>query len=285
MNVPILITPPVAEPITLAQAKLQIGYGPMEDSDHVKSQMLSDQLRPMIVAARMEAESYLRRALLTQTWLYLRDRFAGFDPNYNYNGYAAIWIPQPPFQSLAFFKYVDVSGVVQTLTIDTTYGTAPNEVYGYQLVVGSDTMPATVMPPFARPWPPTRMVPSNVMLQFKCGYGGPVMASMTAGSAILSGPVFNPGDVGQAVSVPSAGASGAPLITTIFSVDVNGQATLAANATGTVTNVTVWAGNQVPAPILQAIKLLVEYYYGSSRETALLNAAQNQMKPYRNFIC
>ena len=173
---------------------------------------------------------------------------------------------------------------MQALTVDTSYGTSPNEEYGYQLVKGSDTMPATVMPPFARPWPPTRMVPSNVQMQFKCGYGGPVTVSMTIGSAILSGPVFLPGDVGQAISIPAAGASGAPLLTTILSVDVNGQAALNASAVANVANVIAWAGQQVPSPITQAMKLLVEYYYGSCREPKLQAAAYDLMKYYRNLI-
>lgn len=168
----LLITPPAIEPITLAEAKLQCGFGPLDDWDHAKQDQLSTQLRAFIAAARRECENYTRRAFITQTWQLQLDNFPGIHLLYNRDGFPSILLPKPPFQSIGFFRYVDVSGVLQTLVVDTTYGTNPaSPQYGYQLDPGTETQPARLLPPWARPWPPVRMVPNNVLVQFTCGYG------------------------------------------------------------------------------------------------------------------
>src|SRR6185312_13010816 len=185
MNDPVLIAAPVSEPVTLAEMKLQLGFGPVEDSTREASAIINDKLRMFIRAARREAESYCRRAFITQRWLLRMFGFPGKDWRYNWNGYPAIPLSVPPFQSIDFVKYVDTFGAVQDLPLDTTYGNdAPQ--YGYQLYRGSDVAPAVIYSSWARPWPPTRMVPSNVMVQFRCGYGQPITASMTANSAALT---------------------------------------------------------------------------------------------------
>lgn len=293
----VLITPPPIEPITLAEAKLQCGFGPLEDSDRTASSILADKLRGFITAARVACENYTRRVFITQTWLLRRDSFPGHAFRYRWNGYPQIDLPKPPFQSIAFFKYVDVAGMLQILTQDTTYGVDPQfPQYGYQLDPGSETQPARLIPPFARPWPPTRMVPGNVVIQLRCGYGGPLTVSMTADSAVVTvqdGYKFNPGDapllvgdMGLAVSVPGAGESGAPLITNIASVDGDGNATLAMAASTTVTNVTAWFGQPVPKAILTAIKMLVEFYYdhGGCEDVPLPRVIENLLSPYRNDV-
>lgn len=293
----VLITPPTAEPITLAEAKLQLGFGPMQDSDRAASQILNDKLRAFIVAARQDCENYTRRAFVTQHWLLRRDSFPGHNLRYEWNGYPQIELPKPPFQSIDSFQYVDVSGTVQTLTIDTTYGTDPaNPEYGYQLDRGSETQAARLLPPFARPWPPTRMVPSNVMVKFRCGFGGPIICSMTATSAVLTvagGVSFNPddaplmaGDTGFPISVPGAGASGGPLDTFIASVNGSGQATLATAASTTVASVIGWAGVKVPEVIRTAIKMQVEFYYehGGCQDVPLPRVVESLLDPYRNLV-
>ena len=248
----VLIAPPPIEPITLAEAKLQLGFGPVEDSDRLASQILADRLRPFIIAARTACENYTRRASSRRRGCSAR-LVSWQNFRYEWNGYPQIDLPKPPFQSITFFQYVDVSGTLQTLTQDTTYGANPQfPQYGYQLDPGSETQPARLISPFARPWPPTRMVPNNVLIQFRCGYGGPLTVSLAANSAAVTvqgGYVFNPGDAplltgdtGLPVSVPGAGEGGATLVTNIASVDANGNATLATAASTAVTNVVglVW---------------------------------------------
>jgi hypothetical protein len=257
-----LVMPPVCEPVTEAQLLQQMGFGTV--ADQTLAATLNAQLSTSLVAARGKIESFLRRVLVTQHWILRRDRFT----------YLPIELPKQPFQSIDWMKYVDTSGNVQPLLLDTSYGSNFTYQYGYQLERGSETQPARLFPPWSKPWPPTLQVPSNVMIQFRCGYGGPVAVSMTQGSAAFSvqdGTVFNPddaplmtGDTGTIVSVPGAGANGLngpPLVTNIASVDQYGNATLAATAQTAVTNVQAWVGQPIPPEILKAILLLAQFFY------------------------
>lgn len=295
-----LVAAPYAEPVTLSEAKLQLGFGPMQDSDRAASQILDDKLRRFIIAARRDCENWCNRAFMTQTWTLRRDSFPGHNLRYEWNGYPEIRMPKPPLQSICSFQYIDVSGMAQMLTQDTTYGVNPaNPQYGYQLDRGDEVRYGRLLPPFARPWPPTRMVPANVIVQFRCGYGGPITCSMTAGSAVLivsgGAPLsFNPddaprlpGETGLPIMVPGAGANGGPLNTFIASVNpANGQATLAQAASATVVNVAGWAGWPVPEEILAAIKMTVEFYYehGGCEDVPLPRVVENLLDPYRNLV-
>jgi len=308
-----LIQGPVAEPVTLSEVKLQLGFGPMQDSDRTASQILDQKLRAFIIAARQDCENWCNRVFLTQSWILRRDSFPGHNLRYEWNGYPQIELPKPPFQSVISFGYIDVAGTPQTLTQDTTYGTNPtNPQYGYQLERGSETEPGRLLPPFARPWPPTRMVPANVIVQFRCGYGGPITCSIEEGSPLLTvtggaplsfdfddAPLL-PGETGLPIFIPGAGsptasainpATGLPVLgalaTNIASVNpANGVATLAANAAATVANVPGWAGQPLPKVIPTAILMLAEFYYehGGCEDVPMPRVIESLLEPYRNFV-
>lgn len=287
-----LISAPVAEPVSLTMATKQLNLddGYTDDDGFITG---------LITAARQACENYTNRVLLTQTWILRRDSFPGHNLRYQWDGYPQINLPKPPFQSVASFQYVDVSGTPQTLTQDTTYGTNPaNPQYGYQLERGSETQPARLLPPFARPWPPTRMVPANVIVQFRCGYGGPITCSMAQDSAVLTvsggAPLsFNaddapllPGETGLPISVPGAGPAGAVLNTFIASVNpANGQATLATPASTAVSGAAGWAGQAVPSAFIRAMLLLIDFYYENRGETnvELPQAVKHELDPYLNW--
>jgi hypothetical protein len=288
-----LIEPPIADPVTLAEVKLQLGFGPMQDSDRAASQVLNDTLRGHIRAATRECESYARRVFVSQRWLLRMDGFPGSDWRYNWHGYPTITLPKPPFQSIDFVKYVDTAGAVQDLPLDTTYGNNGLQ-YGYQLVRGSETAPGRLFSGWARPWPPTRMVPSNVMVQFRCGYGGPITATIAANSKQLqvAGVKFNPddaplmaGDTGLRLSIPGAGKSGGQLDTFIAAVDASGNATLKDAAQTAVTGMPGWAGWPVPEEIRNAIKLTAQDYYENGSDGGPLpDAARRQLDYYANLV-
>lgn len=298
MNDIVLITPPVAEPVTLNDLKLQLGFGPMQDSDRAASQILNEKLRAFIIAARQDCENWCNRAFITQTWLLKLNSWPGSDARYEWRGYPAIELPKPPAQSIYWVKYIDTSGSPQTLPFDTSYGNASLQ-YGYQFVRGSETQNGRLLPSWARPWPPVRMVPANVIVQFRCGYGGPITCSMQEGSALLTvaggAPLtFNaddapalPGETGTPISVTGAGPGGAVLDTFIASVNpANGQATLANAASASVTSVPGWAGRPVPAVITTAIKMLAEFYYenGGCEDMPLPRVVESLLDPYRNLV-
>jgi hypothetical protein len=306
-----MIAGPVAEPVTVNDVKLQLGFGPMQDSDRAASQILNEQLRNHINSAREFCESWCRRVFITQTWQLLLDSFPSVALRYDRNGYPELWLPKPPFQSVVFFTYVDTSGTTQTLTQDASYGVnlaAP--FYGYQLSRGSRTQPARLLPPWARPWAPQRMVPDNTVVRFRCGYGGPVTCSMTAGSAVLTvtggspltfdaddAPLL-PEETGLPIFVPGAGPATATAIspfnaqpvtgalaTNIASVS-NGVATLAAQAVNTVTNVPGWAGRPVPSNIRAAIRLSAAWHYDDCglSEADHVKQIERLLRPFRNDV-
>jgi uncharacterized phiE125 gp8 family phage protein len=157
----ILITPPAQEPISVIDALA-----------HCRQDQPDPTIAGFIAAARAAVENYTHRALITQTWKYLRDGWPARSPAYAHEGYSQIFIPKPPFQSIVSFQYVDTAGVLQTLTAAGSNGSpAEGSFYGYQLDPGGITAPARLTPPWAVPWPPVRRIPNNVTLEFVCGYG------------------------------------------------------------------------------------------------------------------
>lgn len=134
-----LYTPPAAEPVALANVKshLRVDHG------------LDDTLiEGLITVARQEAEKITRRALITQTWELVLDRFPCHE----------ITAPLPPLQSVTSIKYYDTDGAEQTL-----------DAAAYQ--VDTDSAPARIIPAYGLIWPTTRDQLNTVRIQFIAGYG------------------------------------------------------------------------------------------------------------------
>ncbi len=155
------VTPPIEEPISVADAMA-----------HLRQSVPDPTIPGFIAAARAACENYMHRVVITQTWQYFRDGWPPFDRSYVQDGYPEIIVPKPPFQSMNWLKYVDLSGVLQTLVAAGSDGTPPvGAFWGYQLDPGGRTAPARLTPPYAVPWPPVRRIPNNVSMEFVCGYG------------------------------------------------------------------------------------------------------------------
>jgi hypothetical protein len=285
MNEIIQLTRPAIEPVTALEAMVQLGLGTPVDA--ALNTQLVTQITRLLLAARRYCENLTRTTLITTSWLRQMDSWPGWDSRRAHNYLEGFLLPKPPFQSITSFKYVDENGTLQNLAWDTSYGANVFEpMYGYQLDPGADTRPARLLPRWATPWPPLRLVANAVQIVFKNGYGGPVTASMLLDSAILTGPVFNPGDVGQQVNVPTAAGSGNPLCTTIASVDENGQATLAAPALAEVAASTnnVWVGHEVPQEIKLAMMLATQFYFeqGATTDLPMPRVVDDLLEMYRD---
>lgn len=111
-------------------------------------------LTGLIVAVRDRAELGTNRALITQTWDYVLDGFPA-------DGY--IEIPRPPLVSVTYVKYVDMAGVLQTMTVNTDYVV--------QAPAGPRCLRGRIALPFASVWPVPLPQMGSVTIRFVCGYG------------------------------------------------------------------------------------------------------------------
>lgn len=134
-----IITTPDSEPVTLSEAKMHLRET-LPDNDTL--------INSLITAARQWAENFTGRALLTQTWDYLLDAFTD----------EAIVLPFPPLQSVTSIKYIDASGVEQTLATS-------------EYVVDTASQPGVVRLAYGKSWPSARAQANAVAIRFAAGYG------------------------------------------------------------------------------------------------------------------
>jgi uncharacterized phiE125 gp8 family phage protein len=136
------ITPVTAEPVSLAEARLQCKV----DSDDTSHDAV---LTSLITAAREYAEHYTGRAIAPVTLEAALDAFPrcseGFD------------LPMPPVASITSIKYTDPAGAEQTL---------PTSAY----VLSTYGDGRTVTPAAGASWPSTQCIPDAVRVRFVTGY-------------------------------------------------------------------------------------------------------------------
>lgn len=190
-----LVAAPSGEPVSLDEAKIACrAYGDVTGEDALISEL--------IVAARQDAEEITRRALVTQQWKLVLDRF----PVPNMNVASATWYgPQwgvapgpltidkregetgseiylikPPLQSVDSITYIDQNGVQQTLD--------PS-----QYIVDDVSEPARITPAYSTSWPATRQQANAVEITFTCGYGkaAAVPAAIKRWMKLRVGTIFN----------------------------------------------------------------------------------------------
>ncbi len=169
----VLLTPPTAEPVSLAEAKLHLRVE--DNADDVL-------IGALISATRVQAEHDTRRSLVTQTWQLVLDRFPSPATNNAYgNWYGPQWGINPgpitierqdgktgfeiylghtPIIAITSIVFVDQDGLIQTL--DPT---------AYKL--DNVTEPSRLVPSFGSSWPVARAEINSVTITFTCGYGLP----------------------------------------------------------------------------------------------------------------
>lgn len=134
-----VVTKPTLEPVSVAEARAHLRLDANE-SDGV--------LAAYITAARTWAESYTRRAFISQTWDVKFDHWMGEE----------LVLPLSPVASITSVTYYDVNGAVQTL--------ASNQ---YQSVNLGDF--PRLVPAYDVDWPDLRDRPEAVTVRFVAGYG------------------------------------------------------------------------------------------------------------------
>lgn len=243
----ILLTPPVVEPVSLAEFK---EFCRVDQDDTSQDNVLIT----LGMAARSWAEAFTRRRFVQQTWRQLLDCFPGYvSPNLE------LVLPYPPVQGIVAFQYQAANGNATAMALDTDY------------LQDLQSNPARLTPPFGKMWPVNRITPNAVQVDFRVGYAIPVTVSAGAdpGQVVSSAYTFQASDVGRPISVPSAGIGGAPLNTIVAGIasPPSGTATLRDPLAGGLENqaaLLVNAANGNPAHwelIKAGIKMLVERWY------------------------
>ena len=140
MQLPKLITGPVIEPVTLAEAKAQCRVD-ISDDDTLITTLIGD--------AREYCERIDWRAYLTQTYDLYLDEFPAS---------GEIRFPRPPLQSVTSVKYTDENGVVATLA-SSTY------------IVDTISEPARLVLKSNQSWPTVTLQQVNgVVVRFVAGW-------------------------------------------------------------------------------------------------------------------
>lgn len=137
------VTPPAETPVSLAEAKGHLRV------EHDKEDTLIGGLIAAVTAELDGRQSFLRRALITQTWDYGLPWFPVT---------RRIVLPFPPLQSVTSVKYFDASNAEQTFAADN-YETVITEEQGFiSLKQGAS-------------WPSTYERETALTIRFVCGYG------------------------------------------------------------------------------------------------------------------
>lgn len=134
-----LITAPVVEPITLAEARSHLKDPPTGEDWLIQA---------YILAARERAEAITNRRFITQTWDWHLDAFPCW----------GLELPFGKLQSITSVKYYDTAGVQQTLG---------SSLY----LVDAKSDPGRLTPAYGETWPSTREQMNAVTIRFVCGYG------------------------------------------------------------------------------------------------------------------
>ncbi len=137
-----IATAPTAYPVTLQQAKTHLRI----DDDQIADDAL---VIGLIAAATEYAETFTRRAIMTQTW----DAFMDYFPQGD-----SFRLAYPPLQSVASITYTDTNGDSQTFASS-------------KYIVDNKSKPARIALAYQQDWPVTREIANVITVRFVAGYG------------------------------------------------------------------------------------------------------------------
>jgi hypothetical protein len=256
-----------------------------------------EEIAEMISDAREWCENYTYRAFVLQVQRTTLDFFPGYvdekvarganvsgaligGPTAALAGIRyAVYLPYPRTRAIVLFQYLGQPGEWIPL------------VEGIDYRCDLQSQPARLTPPFGQVWPVAQVQLGAVSIDHLCGYGGEIVVSCGAGSAVIDSPYqFLPAMAGidgsqpLNIRIPGAGAEGADLFTSIASVSSGGVATLAALVSTGVDGVPAWLGDPVPHGIKQAIKQFVtERYERRIDGNEPSDAVKSSLRRYRDL--
>jgi hypothetical protein len=256
-----LISPPIGEPLTLAEAKLSCRVDVTDDDSLITG---------LIVAAREMVQARLGAQLVAATWQLSLDSFptpgalsfwrggAGLPSAVSgpgrgpwWPGWAVIRLPRSPLQRVLSVQYLDPNGVVQVLDAST--------------YVVSTRDPGQLAPAYGKYWPITRQQPDAVTIQFQAGYGPvtsiptgvPVNGTRTVTPASMAG-IY----VGSVLTVDTDAATREQVTVTAVTSTTFTATFAQSHASGCLINC-------VPETIRTAMRLLVGHWYENREATVV----------------
>lgn len=137
-----LVTPPAVEPVSLIEAQAAASVDSTDDGGLLLS---------LLLAARKHAEKMTGRAFVTQQWRLSQDGFPLWTE--------PLLLAYPPLISVETVKYLDTSGVLQTMSASD-----------YVVDAGSDDR-AEIAIAYGKFWPLTLPQRNAVTVDFTVGYG------------------------------------------------------------------------------------------------------------------
>lgn len=142
-----LLTPPSAEPVTLAEAKLRLRVG---------TDVHDDTINQWIAAARERVERETGRALLSQTWVERRDRWDGDGRLLAFG--TQFRLPRPPLIALEAVTTYDADG-------------APSDHDPAAFFVDTMADPGRIALNPDTVWPEPGRAVGGIEIRFRAGYG------------------------------------------------------------------------------------------------------------------
>jgi len=246
-----LVTPPYAEPIHLAEAKLWLKQEETAD-DALIEQAIAD--------ARREVEDRLSQQLVAATWKLLLDEF----PSGLGDGDDAIRPPLPPLISVSSIKYIDTAGVQQTLA-------------AADYLVDAASRPGRICPAYGESWPSTRAQPNAVEVTFVAGYATPFTAEASSDVVTVKGRTVANNDLLRLSNSGGALPGGLAGKTDYYVVQSTGATCkLSLTQGGAAIDVLdvgsgthfLGLGDGVPGNVLKALRLLLTWDYEHREPTA-----------------
>jgi uncharacterized phiE125 gp8 family phage protein len=160
----IVKTPPVVEPVSLAEAKAHLRVDVADDDA-----LIQDEIR----GARMFLERRYDRALLTQTLVLGLDAFPAWWCRPPWMGWTAAAIElRPPVQSITSVTYLDTAGSSQTVS-------------SADYLLDKDSEPGRLVPNLNKTWPATALLPGAVKIEFVAGVTIPELVAPDIRDALL----------------------------------------------------------------------------------------------------
>lgn len=239
-----LVTPPVYYPVVLAQVKKHLRVDFTNDDQYIQS---------LIGVAAADAEQFLRRRLITQTWKMFLDAWPAGD----------ILLPFGQLASVTHVKYTNTADAQATWSSSTGYD------------VDTDSELGRIKLQYGQAYPTASLHPNNpIEIQYVCGYGANAVQAITAATnaspivVTIVGHGYTTGDTVYIYDVTGQTAANGQWIITKASDNtfaLNGSTTAGAWVSGGSC-----VKQSVPLAIIQAILLIIADAYENREDKIVM---------------